>query len=280
MKKNYLGIDIGGTNTKFCVVNNNKIIYKYSIPSNLNKIQPWIKLIILIIKRIQEKYLISKIAISSAGVINKVGKVLTANNKNYISTDWKKIIDRKIGKNLFSHSLNDAKSLATYLQTQTKDKDFISITIGTGVGFAIVQDNKLIYGQNYISGEIGSFIFKGRKNIDKTLSASVLNGKIRDILRQEKFSFNDLEKVYESNEEVKKLVIKWVSNFSKLVTFLILILSSQSFYISGGISYSGKFLLELIKKNIDAYMPKHIKYKTKIQYAKNKNDANILGLFT
>ena len=277
-KKINLGIDIGGTFTKFGVVENGKIIHHSKIQTNWNLFNKWIKHIILEIQFIKKKYTINKIAISTTGVVNYDGLMLTANDygKKYIGTNWKQIIDDNFGINTFSHALNDADALALFQLSTCKYNDIVSVTVGTGVGLSVIQNRKLIKGHDYIIGEIGSLFWKDKKNIDQYFNATSLNNKI--LKKYESFSFKNLFIAYE-DDEFKIIIDDWANEFSKLLIWNILLLSPEIIYISGGISYSGEFLLDLIKLKINNNFPKHLKYSTKIELASEKNDANILGLF-
>ncbi|MEZ5028536.1 MAG: ROK family protein [Ferruginibacter sp.] len=158
-----IGIDIGGTTTKFGVVDNNgKILEQDRILSNehdevgqfiddiFTKMQPMIKHV--------------------GGIENFIGIGMGAPNGNiYRGTieyaanlRWKGIIpiaDMMSKKfNLPTRLTNDANAAAMgeMLFGACKDcKHFITITLGTGVGSGIVIDGKIVVGHDGFAGELG-----------------------------------------------------------------------------------------------------------------------------
>ncbi len=274
-----LGIDVGGTNTKFGLLNeDNQIIKKWSVESELTQILDFKNIVKKEIQNICKEYKVIEINISTTGVVDSKGLIIAGNIKEYIHFDWKQFIDTEFGEGIFKRSLNDANAFAMHQLRTTLKNDFICITIGTGVGLSIVSESKLKLGNDFIAGEIGSLMWKDNLNIDQYFSATALNRKISKIIKEEKFSFSDLGKHLENNE-VKDLISDYTNELAKLISIIISLNNPPYIFIAGGISYSPQLLLDEVILKIKKHFPKHLKHSTKIIYAKDKNDSNILGLF-
>jgi glucokinase len=161
-----IGIDIGGTNTKFGIVDvRGDIHYHGAISTRKHQeVGPFI----------DELYEALKPAIETVGGKEKIrGIGVGAPNGNYYkgtieyapNLNWKGIVplaqlmQDKFG--LPSWLTNDANAAAVgemMYGAARGMRDFIMITLGTGVGSGIVANGQLIYGHDGFAGELGHTI--------------------------------------------------------------------------------------------------------------------------
>lgn len=168
MKPNVVGIDIGGTNSVFGIVSKEGEV----IASSSIKTQSY---------PVFEQYAdalcagIKKLVEDTCGMDNIQGVGVGAPNANFYSGNiehaanlpWKGIVP--FAKELSSRLgvpvalTNDANAAAigemTYGAARGM-KDFIMITLGTGVGSGVVANGQLIYGHDGFAGELGHVIVK------------------------------------------------------------------------------------------------------------------------
>nr|WP_314494745.1 ROK family protein [uncultured Chryseobacterium sp.] len=169
-----LGIDIGGTNTKFGLVNHRgQILAKGSLPTDEyatpeafidalhEKIQP------LIDEHGVEK-MIEGIGVGAPNANYYRGTIEQAPN-----LPWKGVIrfadlmTEQFGQPCKMTNDANAAALGEMMYGAARGmKDFIMITLGTGVGSGIVSSGHLIYGHDGFAGELGHTIVKpgGRKH--------------------------------------------------------------------------------------------------------------------
>ena len=146
--KNYLAFDIGGTEIKYGVINEDyAIIIKGSFPSK-GPIGGTYILDDIISKASELKsYNPAGIAISSAGVVNSVtGEILSATNTivDYIGMNVIQYINQRT--NLPVSILNDVNSMAlceSTLGAVKGAKIAIALTVGTGIGGSIIINNRV-----------------------------------------------------------------------------------------------------------------------------------------
>lgn len=169
-----LGIDIGGTNTKFGVVNHRgEVLEKGSLRTDeYKKIEDFIDALYLQVSPLIEKY---------GTVKNFDGIGLGVPNGNYYTgtvelapnLPWKGVIpfaelmETKFGMECTITNDANAAALGEMLFGAARGmKDFIMITLGTGVGSGIVANGNVIYGHDGFAGELGHTIVKpgGRKH--------------------------------------------------------------------------------------------------------------------
>ena len=169
-----LGIDIGGTNTKFGLVNHRgEILAKDSLKTDeYDKAEDFIDALYNKIKPLIDEHCSDK-------VIEGIG--VGAPNANYYrgtieyapNLKWKGIINfAELMTDQFGYPCkmtNDANAAALgemQYGAARGMKDFIMITLGTGVGSGIVCGGNLVYGHDGFAGELGHTIVKpnGRKH--------------------------------------------------------------------------------------------------------------------
>lgn len=157
-----LGIDIGGTNVKFGVVDGLDIIFKSDIPTGAKREDTEIVAdIIAECKKILSKYdKIDKIGIGSPGIIDSENGVATrATNINFKNTPICKMITDATG--IPARIGNDANCAVLgelYAGYGREYKNVVLVTLGTGVGGGIIIDGKPYFGTRGDAGEIGHMI--------------------------------------------------------------------------------------------------------------------------
>jgi glucokinase len=179
-------------------------------------------------------------------------------------------------------------------------KDFIVITLGTGLGSGIVSNGELIYGHDGFAGEIGHTIVDpngrqcgcGRRGCLETYaSASGIRRTVEELLKnpatQSELRKIDFEKVtskqiFEAAQHGDKLALE---AFELTGRYLGLRLADSIAYTSpeaiilfGGLAAAGGFIFIPTKKYMEEYLLKIFKNKVKLLPSSlPKGNAAILG---
>ncbi len=180
-------------------------------------------------------------------------------------------------------------------------KDFIMITLGTGVGSGIVVNGQLVYGHDGFAGELGHTIIKrnngrmcgcGRSGcLEAYASATGVARTAREFLeiRNEPSTLRNLpideitsKDVYDAamaGDKLSKEIFEFTGNllgeaFADFIAFS----SPQAIILFGGLSKSGDLLLDPIKRSLDKNILEQFRGKTKIILSELKeSDAAVLG---
>lgn len=163
MKEVTVGIDIGGTNTKFGVVDREgTVIFQNSISTQrFNELDDYLKelsnALRAALKNIGNDHQLLGIGIGAANGNYYKGTIEHATNLK-----WKGIIPLaemlRADFNVPALVTNDANAAAVgeMVYGAAKGlKDFIVITLGTGLGSGIVSNGQLVNGKHGIAGELG-----------------------------------------------------------------------------------------------------------------------------
>ena len=162
-----IGIDIGGTNTKYGIVNHRgEILQKGEIPTeDFPEIGSFINALHKKLKPVIKSFDESNILGIGIGAPN--GNFYSGTIEYAPNLKWKgivpiaKMISDKFG--MPTALTNDANAAAVGEMTYGAArgmKDFIMITLGTGVGSGIVANGQLILGHDGFAGELGHTIIK------------------------------------------------------------------------------------------------------------------------
>lgn len=309
MKPYVLGIDIGGTNTVFGIVDaRGAVIASSSIKTAKHpKAEDYVDELYNEITRLLE-------ANDAVGKIQGIG--VGAPNANYFTG----IIEESA--NLIWHGkiplaqmlqdkfgipvaiTNDANAAAIGEMTYGAArglKDFIMITLGTGVGSGIVVNGQLVYGHDGFAGELGHLTVKrnngrlcgcGRTGcLEAYCSATGVARTAREFLeiRTEPSLLRNLDideitskDVYDAAMQGDKLAKEIFDYTGKILgesmADMMLFSSPKAFILFGGLAKSGDLLLKPLKEALDKNLMFAFKGKPQVLLSELKEaDAAVLG---
>ncbi|SHJ87411.1 Sugar kinase of the NBD/HSP70 family, may contain an N-terminal HTH domain [Clostridium cavendishii DSM 21758] len=160
----YMTFDIGGTNIKYGVINDNaEILEKGSIKTPQNNIEELIDVIGDVTKDYIDKYKFEGIAISSPGAVDDLnGVVKGASALPYIhGPKIKELITKRTSLKVYMENDANCAALAEVWNGAAKDaKDVLFVVCGTGIGGAVIKDRKLHTGANLHGGEFGYMLLQ------------------------------------------------------------------------------------------------------------------------
>ena len=180
-------------------------------------------------------------------------------------------------------------------------KDFIMITLGTGVGSGIAINGQLVYGSDGFAGELGHVIVKrnngricgcGRTGCLETYcSATGVARTAREFIeiRKEPSLLRDLppeeitsKDVYDAavaGDKISKEIFEYTGKIlGEAFADMIVFSSPQAIILFGGLAKSGEMLLKPVKEALDKNVFPVFRGKTKILLSELKeSDAAVLG---
>lgn len=309
-RKFALGIDVGGTNTKFGLVNHRgDISYHGSIPTHRHDtVEEFIDdLHEAIMPAIQESGGIASIRGIGIGAPN--GNIYKGTIEYAPNLKWKGIIPlaSMIGERFGvpARLTNDANAAAVGEMTYGAAKgmrDFIMITLGTGVGSGIVANGQLIYGHDGFAGELGHNIIipDGRLHpgtgehgsLEAYASATGVartavefldrDSSVPSLMRNYPKEEIDSRIVYECAIQGDSLAIE-VYNFTGRILGLalanfVMFSSPEAIIFFGGMSKAGDLIMKPTRENMEKHLLPIFKDKVKLIFSELKEaDAAILG---
>ena len=158
----YLGIDIGGTAVKLGVVSaDGQVVAQTAIPTKAERpVGEILKDIVDAATPLCETYHPCAVGIGSPGRVDPVrGLVLRAGHLPFDNTPVPAILGEALKLPAFIDNDANCAMIAEHAIGACADvRDALMVTIGTGIGGAIIIDNQLYRGHNFRAGELGHFI--------------------------------------------------------------------------------------------------------------------------
>ncbi len=277
-----LCFDIGGTNIKYGVIDNEQFLEKGLFDTDAYKGKEYLtNKLVNMAKEMKEKYQIEGIGISCAGSVNfKDAYISTAPDALPAFSDWnfRKIFKESVGLDCVADNDVNSFAKAECVKGAAQDFDnFIVLTVGTGIGGGIVMYDKVWRGQNYNAGEVGRMLI-GNTKWESVASMSAL---IKDA-RHKGIDVKDGVELFELYDKLDPLALAVVCRFYDLlatgIANLIYIFNPEAIVIGGGISKRPTFIEEL-EKFINSHLPAGFQNTAKILTASFRNDGGMMGAY-
>lgn len=293
---NVLALDVGGTAIKSALISSGQIKKVHQIPSEGKLGGPHIIHNIMEMIDSYEDY--DVIGISTTGQVDSNnGSIIYANDNvpNYTGTNLSKIISEKYHKPVFvENDVNAAAMGEGHFGAGKKEKDFLCLTYGTGIGGAIVMNKQIYKGSNMVAGEMGHMVthINGRECscgqhgcYEQYASTTAL---VREVMNYDndlnngKLIFSYLEKYFKeelssSNEnQVKTIVDAWIDEIMYGLINVIHIFNPSCIILGGGIMEQ-PYIIDSIQKRIPMKLMNSFK-NVKIVKAELGNNAGVYGM--
>lgn len=310
MSKPYVvGIDIGGTNTVFGIVDaRGTIIASGSIKTNkFNEVEDYVnELHTEFFRLLEQNNATDKIMGIGVGAPN--GNYFNGTIEFAPNLPWRGVIPlAQMLTDRFGIPVsltNDANAAAIGEMTYGAArglKDFIMITLGTGVGSGIVVNGQLVYGHDGFAGELGHVIVRpnngrlcgcGRTGcLEAYTSATGVARTAREFLevRNDPSSLRQIpiqditsKDVYDAAITGDKLALEIFDYTGKILgeafANFIAFSSPKAIILFGGLAKAGDLILKPIKEAMDRNTLNIYKGKVKIMFSELKeSDAAVLG---
>lgn len=150
------GVDIGGTNIKFAVVDGGKIKYQNCIDTVKNG-DAIVRDIVAEYNKVKEEYQIEKMGVGIPGDVRD-GVVLDASNLGLLDFPLASELAELVDVPVRVANDADCAAIGELMFGATKDCDnMVLVTLGTGIGGGVILNRKIMQ-TNRCSGEIGHII--------------------------------------------------------------------------------------------------------------------------
>ncbi len=278
----YLSIDIGGTYIKYAILNENLVLTDHrKKQTKTTSKRALFQQIEQIIKEIREKYNISGIGISTAGIVDRaLGKIVYAGPTLpfYKGMEWKQPLIEKFSVPVVVENDVNAALLGEKWKGSMIDKNNIfCITIGTGIGGAY-YNHQLIDGAFQQANSVGYLLYDPATgtNYESRASTNALISKIKESLDDTVTPETLFERAKLGCHECLTIIHNWAKEIANGLAQIILLYDPKYIVIGGGISQQGDYLLDFIQKEIPYYLPENF-LKTKVRMATLHNHAALYG---
>lgn len=309
-----VGVDIGAQSSKLGIVDaRGNILCQSVITSLQNELSEYVddlvKAIEALIDQVGGKHLIKGVGIGAPNANYYKGTIECAANLTWgrdangqgIYIDFAKIVSSRLG--IPVAMTNDANAAAIGEMTYGAAKgmkNFIMITLGTGVGSGIVIDGKVVYGHDGFAGELGHTISirDGRQcscglkgcleaytsaiGVARTAVEWLQKDDTPSLLREvptDKISSKDVYDAAKKGDKLALEIFNFTANllgeaFANFIAFS----APEAIILFGGLARSREFIEKPIIESMNKNVVSIWKDKVKVEFSQLKDsDAAILG---
>lgn len=301
-----IGIDIGGTNTKIGLVDKKGNILNQTVMQTTghNTVELYVDALKTEIEKLAANKGIDEIAGVGVGVPN--GNYYTGEVADAPNLPWRgqipfaQIMRERLGYKVQLTNDANAAALGEMEYGAAKGmKDFIMITLGTGVGSGFVANGQLIYGHTGFAGELGHAVIErngrqcncgSRGCMERYCSATGIvitanefleERKEDSVLRnhQGKLTAKDIQQAAEAGDKLAIEIFEYTGMIlGETLAIAVSITSPQAIVFFGGLAKAGDLLFKPVRMHMEKNLLHVFKNRVELLHSTLPDaDAAILG---
>lgn len=222
----------------------------------------------------EKKYeMVKYVSITFPGIINKGKIVYSPNLPNLADVNFSELLASKFHKKIYLENDANAQALAKKIFGKERNlKNFVYITIGSGIGGAIIIDDKLYKGFNGSAGEIGHTVIMAdgplcgcnrHGCVEALASGFSISRRAQEKLSDKSTNLNripltelDAKAIFKAKKEEDILAIEIVEETAEYISIcianIINILDPEAIVIGGGVTKNNEDFIKMIRKKVKA----------------------------
>jgi len=280
MKNVVVGVDIGGTNTRFGLVDKDGKVLAESrlITTDYPKVEDFVKALVAGINKLlasQKDTVLLGVGIGAPDANYHRGTIEHAPN-----LAWKGIvpladlIKKEIKVPVVLTNDANAAAMGEMIFGGAKGmKDFVVLTLGTGLGSGIVVDGKMVYGHTGFAGEVGHMtvvpngrvcgcgrkgcleVYASATGLVKTVSQMLSEMREESVLRDIPPSQLTSKQVAEAASKGDPVAVKAMQYTAEMLGYgivnSIVFTSPEAIFLFGGLAQAGEMLFAPVRKYLE-----------------------------
>lgn len=286
--KEYICIDIGGTSIKYGMVREDGSFLttgempteamQYGGPGIMEKAKK-------IVETYQAEYRPEGICVSTAGMVDcENGKITYASPliPDYTGTEVKKTLEELYGIPCEVENDVNCAGLAEHFAGAARGSRIsVCLTIGTGIGGAILIDGKVFHGFSGSGCEVGYMHLPGGEFQDLGAS-SILVKKVASYKNTDPEEINGkyvFEQAKQGDEDCIRAIREMCEVLGMGIANICYVVNPEVVVLGGGIMAQKEYLKDLLRDSLDKYLLPSVAQHTRLEFAQNQNQAGMLGAY-
>ena len=301
-----IGIDIGGTKIAGALVDaQGQIVLEERVPSPAGDPEAMVDAVVGLIERLSANHEVIGAGVAAAGFIDAdQSTIIYAPNISWRNEPFKAKLEAKLNIPVIIENDANAAGWAEYRYGAGRGfKHMIMLTIGTGVGGAVITDSHMLRGGFGIAGELGHLrvvpdgllcgcgqngclesYASGTALLRTARELAASNSPEGDRLREIEAEAGQLtglevyKAILEGDKGALRLLSELGSWLGQAIGSLVAVLDPEVVVIGGGVSAAGDLLLNPIREAYLAHLPaRGYRPELTITTAEFVNDAGVVG---
>ncbi len=228
------------------------------------------------------KYQLSGVGISTAGVVDhRTGEILYANDNipGYAGINLKTAVERAYG--LPCAVENDVNSAAlgeaAYGAGKAADS-MLCLTVGTGIGGALVLEDKVWHGHIGTAGEIGNLPMHGG-TLEQLASVTALVGAVAAQTGERPDGKQIFARAQQGDAVCIDAIEQMCAVLAQGIASCMCVFNPEIVVLGGGIMAQGAYLRPMLARHLQQFANPFVLSRTKIAFAALGNRAGMAGAY-
>lgn len=285
----FIGVDIGGTNIRACVIDEgNNIVDKFKIKNEVSEGPT--KNIDNLYNEINKRwhsYNIKSLGVACPGPLDLKNGIII-NPPNLIGWENFQIRDYMREKFKLPVIVNNDANVAGYGEAMVgvakECESVYYITLSTGVGGGFIYKNEIINGFNNVAAEINNMIINedtyshsglNKGGLEGQCSGTNISRLANSKLNQQISTKDVFDRAHLGDKICKDVIDKWVLNISKAISNIIVTVDPEVIVLGGSVILNNAKYLDNIVESVKKLVFKGVNID--IRLAELGDDAGLIG---
>lgn len=261
MSEVFIGIDLGGTKIKGCLVNSSgELLRQIETETNDAGDAAWVEGVKRLILSLEGKRpSVKGIGVAAPGIVAMCGRsigTMPGRMQGLEGLDW----TEELGRDFEVPILNDAHAYAlgeAWLGAARGCRNAVVITLGTGVGGGVISDGKLLLGHRRRAGHLGHLSLDPEGPLDATHTPGSLENAIGELTLSQRSggrfatTVDLLAAVRRGDKEASSIWLASVRALAAAIVSFINLFDPEKVVLGGGIARAGSDLLTPLLSRLD-----------------------------
>lgn len=274
-----IGIDVGGTKIYAALAEGKRIHQSFETftPKTLHEFSKSICEIIEMFQQVTSSH-IANVGIGIPGAVHHDEQCWVPNLPYLTGINLRKLLEESCGKSIRIANDGQLALLGEVWHGAAQGlRDVVLVSIGTGIGGAIMTDGKILTGVHGTAGSMG-WLAVGRNHEEYVHYESIASGTaLNQLARTENFtSYELLQAVKIGETKAARLFEEWIARVGMGVASVASVFDAEAILITGGLSREEQLIVPLLQKAVKRFASPFTQ-DTPIMSGKLKDKAALYG---
>lgn len=285
------GVDIGGTKIAAGLVSQSgELVHRIEVPTNAQDPEAIVESVVSLVEELGADGVVPVVGVAAAAFLNRSrDTVFFAPNIAWSDYPLRDVLENKIGRSVRLENDANAAGWAEFQFGAAREAtSMLMLTMGTGVGGAVVDEGRLLTGGFGMAGELGHIIIEpggrlcgcgNRGCLEQYASGTALMREARELFGDDSLTAEGMTALLKDNDPRALSVVHTVCEaMGRGITSLVAVTDPEIVVIGGGVAVGGGLITDPITASFATHYGADTRRPVpKIVVATMGNTAGVIG---